>query len=115
MKLLLFFLVVWSDILLATDSQISFYQEAALPKTTFAKAVNQLKTSLEKSGDSVRVIQFSKLVKEQGGKNFPDYSILLGCNSKNNYLVIRKDPVLVSLLPCSVVVYDAGRGKIIVE
>jgi uncharacterized protein (DUF302 family) len=74
--------------------------------------VKIFKTELEKNGETTKILKFSDVVKEYAGKSFPDYSLILACNAKENIPVIQKDLALSLILPCSIVVYDAGKGNI---
>lgn len=92
---------------------ISFYNEVTLAKTNVTDTVKLIQDKLEKKGNGVlRILKFSEVVKGQGGENFPDYTIILSCDSKKNQNLVIKEPALINLLPCSIVVYDAGKGNV---
>ena len=94
-------------------SAASFYQQAVLKKTTVAKVSAKLKQKLEKSGE-IRLLKFSDVVKSQG-TDFPEYHILLSCMGKKFNAVVIADPALANLLPCSIAIYDSGKGNVTVN
>jgi len=90
-----------------------FFLETTLKKKKVSDVVKEISSKLEAKDQKImRVLNFADVVRGQGVKNFSDYSIVLSCHSDEMQALVAKEPALVNLLPCSIIVYDAGKGNV---
>ncbi|NPA32137.1 MAG: DUF302 domain-containing protein [Aquificae bacterium] len=77
----------------------------------FDQTLEELQKKLNENGLKViRVLPISKALEARGVKDFMKYSIILACDIPNKEKLLVKAPSLTNLIPCSVAVYDDGKG-----
>lgn len=90
---------------------MSYYVSRMLP-ITFAEAVTRTTDALKKEGFGVLTeIDVKDTLKKKLGVEFSDYRILGACNPALAYEAIKLESKVGTMLPCNVVVRDAGNGQ----
>ena len=79
----------------------------------FEEAVTRTMNALKQEGFGVLTeIDVSETLKKKLGVDFPSYRILGACNPALAYEALKLESHVGTMLPCNVVVRDAGRGEI---
>ena len=90
---------------------MSCYLGRVLP-VAFDEAVSRAKNALMKEGFGVLTdIDVRETLKKKIGANFPDYRILGACNPALAYEALKLESKVGTMLPCNLVVRDAGNGQ----
>ena len=80
---------------------------------SFDEAVNRTVEALKREGFGVLTeIDVSQTLKTKIGVEFPKYRILGACNPTLAYEALKLENKVGTMLPCNVVVRDAGNGQI---
>ncbi|MBZ0270928.1 DUF302 domain-containing protein [bacterium] len=83
---------------------------------SFDVAVERVTALLAEQGFGILTrIDVDATLKKKIGVDFPRYAILGACNPKLAHRALSGDPHVGLLLPCNVVVRDAGNGTTAVE
>lgn len=89
---------------------MSYYLGKMLP-ITFDEAVLRTMEALKKEGFGVITeIDVKETLKKKIGIDFPNYRILGACNPALAYAALKLENKVGTMLPCNVVVRDAGDG-----
>jgi uncharacterized protein (DUF302 family) len=87
-----------------------FRKELLLP---YEEVVAKVTEALKKEGFGILTeINIKDKLKEKLGVDFNKYVILGACNPPNAYKALQAEPDIGLMLPCNVIVYEAG-GKTI--
>jgi uncharacterized protein (DUF302 family) len=79
---------------------------------SFEKALKRTKEELGKEGFGILTeIDVKKTLKKKLDKDFRKYQILGACNPPYAYEAFQKESRIGLLLPCNVIVQDAGQGR----
>lgn len=90
---------------------MSYYVSRLLP-ITFTEAVTRTTNALKKEGFGVLTeIDVKETLKKKLGVEFSNYRILGACNPALAYEAIKLESKVGTMLPCNVVVRDAGNGQ----
>ena len=90
---------------------MSYYVSRMLP-ITFTEAVTRTTDALKKEGFGVLTeIDVKETLKSKIGVDFSNYKILGACNPALAYEAIKLESKVGTMLPCNVVVRDAGNGQ----
>lgn len=90
---------------------MSFYLGRTLP-IGFDEAVARTTDALKKEGFGVLTeIDVSATLMQKIGADFPSYRILGACNPALAYEALKLESKVGTMLPCNVVVRDAGNGQ----
>ena len=90
---------------------MSYYLGRVLP-IAFDEAVTRAKNALMKEGFGILTeIDVRETLKKKIGADFPDYRILGACNPALAYEALKLESKVGTMLPCNVVVRDAGNGQ----
>ena len=90
---------------------MSYYVSRMLP-ISFNEAVTRTTDGLKKEGFGILTeIDVKETLKKKLGVDFPDYRILGACNPTFAYEAIKLESKVGTMLPCNVVVRDAGNGQ----
>jgi len=93
--------------------QYSIRKVVALP---YEKAVEKTKEALAQQGFGVlSEIDMKAKLKEKLNVDYRRYVILGACNPPLAYKALQADPEIGLLLPCNVIVYEAGSGESVVS
>lgn len=91
---------------------MSYYLSKVLA-ASFDEAVNRVIDSLKKEGFGVLTeIDVSATLKKKLNVDFPNYRILGACNPALALEALKLENKVGTMLPCNVVVRDAGNGQI---
>ena len=91
---------------------MSYYLNKVLA-ASFDEAVNRAIDSLKKEGFGVLTeIDVSATLKKKLNVDFPNYRILGACNPALALEALKLENKVGTMLPCNVVVRDAGNGQI---
>ena len=83
---------------------------------SYKDAVERTKSALQEQGFGVlSEIDMKAKLKEKLNVDVGDYVILGACNPPLAYKALRAEKEIGLLLPCNVIVYDAGNGKSVVS
>ena len=90
---------------------MSYYLGKILP-LAFDEAVTRTMEALKKEGFGVLTdIDVRETLKKKIGVDFPSYRILGACNPALAYEALKLESKVGTMLPCNVVVRDAGNGQ----
>ena len=90
---------------------MSYYFSKSLP-IAFDDAVTRTEAALKQEDFGVLTeIDVAKTFKDKLGVEFPKYRILGACNPKLAYEALKLESRVGTMLPCNVVVRDAGNGQ----
>ena len=90
---------------------MSYYFAKTLP-ITFDEAVARTREALEQAGFGILTeIDVKETLHKKIGVDFPNYRILGACNPALAYEAIKFENKAGTMLPCNVVVRDAGNGQ----
>jgi uncharacterized protein (DUF302 family) len=90
---------------------MSYYLGKTLP-IAFDEAVARTMDALKKEGFGVLTeIDVKETLKKKIGVDFPNYRILGACNPALAYEALKLENKAGTMLPCNVVVRDAGNGQ----
>jgi uncharacterized protein (DUF302 family) len=80
---------------------------------SFEEAISRATDSLKKEGFGVLTeIKIHEKLKEKLGVDFQKYTILGACNPAFAYKALQTENKIGTMLPCSVIVQDIGKGEI---
>ena len=80
---------------------------------SFDQVIEKVTEELKKEGFGVLTeIDFSGTVKKKLDKDMPAYRILGACNPGFAYQAYKTEDKIGTMLPCNVIVQDAGNGNI---
>ena len=90
---------------------MSYYLGKILP-IGFDEAVTRTTEALKKEGFGILTdIDVTETLKKKIGVDFPSYRILGACNPALAYEALKLENKVGTMLPCNVVVRDAGNGQ----
>jgi uncharacterized protein (DUF302 family) len=90
---------------------MSYYLGKVL-QLAFDEAVTRTMETLKKEGFGVLTdIDVRETLKKKIGVEFPSYRILGACNPALAYEALKLESKVGTMLPCNVVVRDAGNGQ----
>lgn len=90
---------------------MSYYLARTLP-ITFDEAVARTMDALKQEGFGVLTeIDVKETLHKKIGVDFPNYRILGACNPALAYEAIKLESKVGTMLPCNVVIRDAGNGQ----
>lgn len=90
---------------------MSYYLVKVLP-LAFDEAVTRTMEALKKEGFGVLTdIDVRETLRKKIGVEFPRYRILGACNPALAYEALKLESKVGTMLPCNVVVRDAGSGQ----
>ena len=90
---------------------MSYYLGKMLP-IAFDEAVTRTTNALKKEGFGILTeIDVKEKLKKKIGVEFPSYKILGACNPALAYEALKLENKVGTMLPCNVVVRDAGNGQ----
>jgi uncharacterized protein (DUF302 family) len=93
------------------EESMSYYLGKTLP-IAFDEAVARTMEALKKEGFGVLTeIDVKETLKKKIGVDFPNYRILGACNPALAYEALKLENKAGTMLPCNVVVRDAGNGQ----
>ena len=93
------------------EESMSYYLGKTLP-IAFDEAVARTMDALKKEGFGVLTeIDVKETLKKKIGVDFPNYRILGACNPALAYEALKLENKAGTMLPCNVVVRDAGNGQ----
>lgn len=93
------------------EEYMSYYFGKTLP-ITFEEALTRTIDSLKEEGFGVLTeIDVRETLKKKIGVDFPNYRILGACNPGLAYEALSLENKVGTMLPCNVVVRDAGNGQ----
>ena len=79
----------------------------------FEQAIEKVTEALKNEGFGVLTeIDFSGTMKKKLDKDVPAYRILGACNPGYAYQAYQAENKIGTMLPCNVIVQDAGNGKV---
>jgi uncharacterized protein (DUF302 family) len=90
---------------------VSYYMAKTLP-VSFDEAVARTIEALKHEGFGVLTqIDVKETLKAKLGAEFPNYKILGACNPALAFEALKLESKVGTMLPCNVVVRDAGNGQ----
>jgi uncharacterized protein (DUF302 family) len=90
---------------------MAYYFSKTLP-AGFDEAIRRTTDALKREGFGIITeIDVKKTMKEKIGADFRNYRILGACNPKLAHEALQLEDKVGTMLPCNVVVQDAGNGK----
>ena len=90
---------------------MSYYIARTL-RIPFADAVARATETLKAEGFGIITqIDVTETLKQKLGVDFPSYRILGACNPKLAYEALQMENMVGTMLPCNVVIRDAGHGN----
>jgi uncharacterized protein (DUF302 family) len=90
---------------------MAYYFSKILP-AGFDEAIRHTTDALKREGFGIITeIDVKKTMKEKIGADFRNYRILGACNPKLAHEALQLEDKVGTMLPCNVVVQDAGNGK----
>jgi uncharacterized protein (DUF302 family) len=90
---------------------MAYYFSKTLP-VGFDEAIGRTTAALKREGFGIITeIDVKKTMKEKIGADFRNYRILGACNPKLAHEALQLEDKVGTMLPCNVVVQDAGSGK----
>ena len=90
---------------------MKYYFSKTLP-TGFDETIQRTTDALKREGFGIITeIDVKKTMKEKIGADFRNYRILGACNPKLAHEALQLEDKVGAMLPCNVVVQDAGNGK----
>lgn len=90
---------------------MSYYIAKTLP-VTLEEAIDLTEAALKTEGFGVLTkIDIASTLKEKIGADFRPYTILGACNPKLAYEALQVEDKVGLMLPCNVIVQDAGDGQ----
>lgn len=90
---------------------MSYYIAKTLP-VTLEEAIDLTEAALKTEGFGVLTkIDIASTLKEKIGADFRPYTILGACNPKLAYEALEVEDKVGLMLPCNVIVQDAGDGR----
>ncbi|WP_229660240.1 DUF302 domain-containing protein [Croceicoccus pelagius] len=93
------------------EADVSYYIAKTLP-VTLEEAIDLTEAALKKEGFGVLTkIDIASTLKEKIGADFRPYTILGACNPKLAYEALQVEDKVGLMLPCNVIVQDAGDGR----
>ena len=93
------------------EESMSYYLGKTLP-IAFDEAIARTMEALKKEGFGVLTeIDVKETLKKKIGVDFPNYRILGACNPALAYEALKLENKAGTMLPCNVVVRDAGDGQ----
>jgi len=79
----------------------------------FDQVIEKVTEELKKEGFGVLTeIDFSGIIKKKLDKDMPAYRILGACNPGFAYKSYQQEDKIGTMLPCNVIVQDAGNGNV---
>lgn len=83
---------------------------------TFAETVEHVKAKMEEEGFTILLVKSitESIRNKLGIADFEECTMILGCNPEIAYKVLMIDKAILSLFPCSFVVYE-DNGDVIVS
>jgi uncharacterized protein (DUF302 family) len=92
--------------------QTTPYGIGTIVELPYPRAVERVREELAKEGFGVLTeIDVSATLKKKIDVDFKPYMILGACNPTLAHKALTAEPDIGLLLPCNVIVYDAGAGK----
>lgn len=92
---------------------MNYYFNKTLANLSFDEAIEKVTEELRKEGFGVLArIDMHHTLKEKIGVDLRNYTILEACNPPFAYKSIQAEDKIGIMLPCNVVVQDAGEGKV---
>ena len=89
------------------------YYFAKTLNAPFDDVVDRVTATLKDAGFGVlTTIDVQATLKEKIGVDFPRYRILGACNPKLAHQALQAENKIGTMLPCNVIVRDAGDGKV---
>ena len=99
------------DDLVSGETAMGYYFAKTLP-LEFGETIGRVEAALAQEGFGViSRIDIRDALKSKIGVDFRPYVILGACNPKLAYEALRLEDKVGTMLPCNVVVQDAGRGQ----
>lgn len=93
------------------EADVSYYIAKTLP-VTLEEAIDLTEAALKKEGFGVLTkIDIASTLKEKIGADFRPYTILGACNPKLAHEALQIEDKVGLMLPCNVIVQDAGGGQ----
>ena len=90
---------------------MSYYLDRLLP-VAFDKVVIRTVEALKKEGFGILTdIDVQETLNKKIGVDFPSYRILGACNPALAYEALKLENKVGTMLPCNVVIRDAGNGQ----
>jgi len=86
-------------------------------KKGFDNVLRRVKSAFLEQGFGVLTeINVAETLKKKMGINYKDKYVILGiCNPKFAYDLLKQEKEIGLVLPCNVIVYESGKGKIVVS
>jgi uncharacterized protein (DUF302 family) len=92
---------------------MNYYFNKTLSEVSFNEAIEKVTAELKKEGFGVLArIDMHHTLKEKIGVDFRNYTILEACNPPFAHKSLLAEDKIGIMLPCNIVVQDAGDGKV---